>query len=215
MPFSYGKFLAKISSARSGSRDAAQGGKPDAGVAGAGARLTPAEADTAAAESLRAQAVHLPDLHGPAQALQAELASTERVERILSSLWSMTDDLARIRAEFQPGGEETGQVKVEKAIAPGDQGLDERAGVIAQVDIIEGTICRIVAVLAEPEGYSGESAGPQAFIRRVDDQRQEMLAKTSEALRQLRLQAIQLSAAVHAYRSSLALARRAIEQARS
>lgn len=142
------------------------------------------------------------------------MESAERVERILASLWRMTDDLARIRAEFNRGPAETGHASAATRVPSGGYGPDERAGVIAQVEVIEDTICRIVAVLAEPEGHGEPADNTQAFVRRVDDQRKEILAKTAEALRQLRLQAIQLAAAVHAYRSSMALARRAIEHAR-
>jgi len=211
MPFSYGKFLAKISSARSGSVSEVR----PANAGDEALRMTSAnaESNTAAADSLQAQAVQLPDIDSSA-ALQAGMASAERVEKLLTSLWCMTDDLARIRAEFHLRPGERAPNPADGVAPEGGYAMDERAGVIAQIDVIEGTICSIVAVLAEPEADGNPDSHAASFLRRVDGQRREMVSKAGEALRLLRLQAIQLAAAVHAYRSSLSLARRAIEQAR-
>ena len=184
------------------------------GVEGTAMKAAAGPTDTAAADSLQARAVQLPDIDGSSAALQADLDSAQRVEKLLSSLWCMTDDLARIRAEFHVRPGERGHDRPDGAAPEGGYGMDERAGVIAQIEVIESTICRIVAVLAEPEANGDSGSHAAAFIRRVDEQRRDMLTKAGEALRQLRLQAIQLSAAVHAYRSSLTLARRVIEQAR-
>lgn len=215
MPFSYGKFLEKISLSK-----ARVGGRAPAGSDG-GPRPTgseaspPTETATAAADSLQAHAVLLPDLPAPSEPpADGTEAIAGRLDSLLASLWHMTDDLARIRAEFHLHSDDPGHSSGPAPVPDGGYRMDEREGVIAQVDALERSICNIVAVLAGPDDDENAAGRAQSFIERVDRQRRDVVARTSETVRQLRLQAIQLAAAVHAYRSSLALARDAIAQAR-
>jgi len=215
MPLSYGKFLERLSLSRLKPRNV--DGHTDAAAVAVGQgsiRCAPLMAASAAAESLREHAVVLPDVPTPRGSPLSDPQAAQRLESLLACLWQMTEDLALIRAEFPvqaTGG--TGAPDDEPDPADGDH-MDERAAIMAQVDNLERTICSIVAVVTSPESGLRGAEGDQAFIERVNSQKRDVILKTADAVRQLRLLAVQLAAAVHAYRSGLAMARGAIAKAR-
>jgi hypothetical protein len=168
--------------------------------------------------SLQEQAERLRELQEPGPALSPVHADAMslRLESLLGALWRMTDDLALIRDEFRAHTcqERTGARGADGVVPPEGYRIDEVAGVIAQVDAVEHSIIAIVAVLTERDGSPPTAADTGEFLRRVEQQKREIFRKSDLALRQLRLQAMQLSAAVHAFRSGLALASTVIARAR-
>jgi hypothetical protein len=210
--FSYGDFIAKISLATTRrSRRKLPGATAAPGLMGdPPPALAALDAATAAAESLQDRATLLPDMQELARAFaQSPATLTEgRLEALLNSLWKMTDDLALIREEFRA------HVRQRGAAPPGGHPLDEVDSVIAQVATVEHAIVAIVAGLTEQNEPAPTPANSKEFLLRVARQKAEIFRKSETALLHLRLQAIQLSAAVHAFRSSLAVASSAIARAK-
>jgi len=191
--------------------------------AGAAAAAMPGkqalDAATAAADSLQDAAAHLPDMRELEDdfAPASQPRETTRIDALMAALWRMADDLALIRVEFQTHTRSDHRLAAAPATPPpGGIRADEVDGILAQIDAVEASLIAIVAVLTEREAGAPALApeNAQEFLERVAQQQAALFRKSGRALCQLRLQAIQLSASVHAFRNSLALAGKAIARAK-
>lgn len=211
MPFSYGDLLGKITS-NTNRRSAQDRALPAEGSL-ADAEYPAIAAATTAGDSLQDAAARLPDireLEDDFAQVRTPGAATTRSEALMNSLWKMADDLARVRSEFRaharpaPLGAPATEVGRE----------DEVEGILAQITAVEASLIAIVAVLTEREAATPAVGDTQDFLARVAQQQATLFRKSGRALCLLRLQAIQLSASVHAFRNSLALAGKAIARAK-
>jgi hypothetical protein len=217
--FSYDDFLAKISLSLSrGTTRQESTPKRQHTAPGANAPAFAAfNGAGAAADSLQLEAAHLPGAEelgrDPRHADGESQAS--RLAVLLDSLWKMTDDLAMIREEFRGHASQKGRAAPAShaPAPPGGYRLDEADGVIAQVNAVEHSLIAIVAVLTGRDGSEPTAENTQDFLRRVAQQKAEVFRNSATALNQLRLQAIQLAASVHDFRSSLAMAGKVIARA--
>jgi len=214
MRFSYGKFLESLylSKARRSDRQISSAPQQLAKPAAAAARPAMSVA-VAAVSSLQDQAAALPTLPSSRTAVQDDSDAAARLEKLFTCLWRMTDDLAQIRAEFHtPAG--SADIASDDLEATSAYPNDEPHAVIAHVDALERTICSIADLVSgsHREKRTAASAAPSAPS--PNDPAMDIAARTGEAVRQLRLQAVRLATAVHAHRAAMAMTQSVIARAR-
>lgn len=212
MPFSYGKFLESLSltKGRRGSQRGQATSSPTAPRTGQPAGHPQGDA-TVAANALWAQAAALPEMQAPRAQPGSDAA--EQMEKLLACLWRMSDNLTQIRSEFRLPGT-NGHTDPSGFGSASSSPDEEPGGVMAQVDALERTICSIATAVAGSDRRANSGNGAPALINDDAARRHDALHKTVEAVRQLRLQAVQLATAVHLHRSALALTHSAIARAR-
>lgn len=222
MRFSYGKFLENLhlSKAKRNNRQTSSAPQQLAGHAAAPARPAMSVA-VAAVSSLQDQAAALPTLPSTRTTVQDDGDAAARLEKLLTCLWRMADNLAQIRAEFHTPAS-SADAASDDLEAIGGYPNDEPHAVIAHVDALERTICSIADVVSGTHSgtHGGTDSGKRMAasaapsVLSANDPAVEIAARTGEAVRQLRLQAVRLATAVHAHRAALALTHSVIARAR-